>query len=148
MIIEVPVELNEIYEKGYDYPWKKPEVCPHFGLPRLWGHGFVTSYFDPIMKCLYLRRYRCPDCKCVIRMKPTGFFKRFRASIQVIRSCLSHRLRFKRWVFDLSQSRQRHWMSALKRVSLAHFGIDGFKNLLNSFEQLIQMGLIPVSRGI
>ena len=148
MIIEVTVELNEIFEKGCDYPWEKPEVCPRCDIPRIWGHGFVPAYFDPIKECLYIRRYRCPECGCIIRMKPIGFFKRFRAPIEFIRSSLFHRLTFRRWISNFSQSRQRHWMFNLKRQSLAHLGVEGLQKLLNSFELLIQRDLIPVSRGI
>jgi hypothetical protein len=112
----------------------------------LWGHGFVMAYFDGFTHGLFLRRFRCSDCKCIIRMKPKGYFRRFRASITKIRSCLSVRLSGSTWLKELSGSRQRHWLSALRRKTMAFFGTN--TDLMNSFDQLIRMGRIPVSRAI
>jgi hypothetical protein len=146
MIIPVCADLKEIFDKGRKFNWIKPCNCPRCGSVRLWGHGFVMAYFDGFTQGLFLRRFRCPDCKCIIRMKPKGYFHRFRASIAKIRSCLCWRLFFGNWLKQLSGSRQRHWLSALKRKSMAFFGPN--TDLMNSFDQLIRMGQIPVSRAI
>lgn len=146
MILPVSVFLNEIYLEGRNYNWKRPECCPRCNSVRVWGHGFVAAFFDCFDECLFLRRYRCPDCKCIIRMKPTGYFNRFRASIDTIRSCLCHRILNGRWPGGISKSRQRHWLAALKRKTMAYFGFD--QSLMAAFERLRQMGQIPVSRGL
>lgn len=146
MILSVSVFLNEIYRQGRNFPWKRPKLCPRCGSVRVWGHGFVTAFFDGFDRYVYLRRYRCPDCNCVIRMKPRGYFNRFRACIDVIRQCICHRLSNGRWTGMMSRSRQRHWLSALKKKAMAFFGF-GCKPI-EAFDRLIALGHIPVSRAL
>lgn len=146
MIISVCVNLNEIFSQGREFKWVKPCKCPRCGSVRLWGHGFVLAYFDGFFQGLLLRRFRCPDCRCIIRMKPGNYFPRFRAGIVKIRMSLSSRLYSGNWHKDLSGSRQRHWMTALKRKTVAFFGNGA--ELIESFDRLIKMGQIPVSRAI
>ena len=76
MILSVCVKLKEIDEQGRNFHWPKPCGCPKCRSARLWGHGFVLAYFDGFSFGLWLRRYRCPDCNCIIRMKPEGYFPR------------------------------------------------------------------------
>lgn len=146
MIILVCAKLKDIYTQGRKFAWIKPDRCPRCGSIRVWGHGYVRAYFDDFLECFFLRRFRCPDCTCVIRMKPKGYFNRFHTPIDMIRSCLSHRLLYGRWDPDIGKSRQRHWLSALKRKAMAFFGLC--HDLLSAFDRLIEKGEIPVSRGI
>ena len=146
MILFVCAKLNDIYDQGRNYNWTKPDRCPRCGSARLWGHGFVLAYFDQVTYGVYLRRYRCPDCKCIIRMKVKGFFDRFHATIHTIRSCLEHRLTCGRWLTELSTSRQRYWLAALKRKTTAMFGTS--MDLMAGFDRLTAMGIIAVSRAI
>jgi hypothetical protein len=148
MIISVAVELKKIFEKGRDYPWPKPDSCPACRASCLWGHGFVAAYFDGFAGCLLLRRYRCPVCHRVIRMKPQGYFARFQASIETIRASISRGVTTGKFLARMSRSRQQHWLRALKRNVLAHLG-DGWRHCLAAaFEHLIQIGMVPVSRSI
>lgn len=146
MILFVRAKLNDIYAQGRNFNWTKPEQCPRCGSMRLWGHGFVPAYFDQFSNELYLRRFRCPDCNCIIRMKVKGYFARFHAPIHTIRSCLEHRLSCGRWLTALSTSRQRHWLAALKRKAMALFGVA--TDLMAAFKRLISRGIVPVSRAI
>jgi len=146
MIISVCVDLKQIFLQGREFKWIKPDNCLRCGSVRLWGHGFVSAYFDGFGQALLLRRFRCPDCRCVIRMKPTGYFPRFQARITKIRICLSFRLFSGNWLEDLSKSRQRHWLWALKRKSAAFFSVG--QHLIDAFDRLMKMGRIPVSRAI
>jgi len=146
MIFLVCAKLKDIHTQGRDFKWVKPDKCPRCGSVRLWGHGYVSAYFDGFFEYLFLRRFRCPDCACVIRMKPKGYFNRFHASVDTIRSCVSHRLLHGKWNPGPDVSRQRHWFSALKRNTMAFFGMC--QDLLMSFDRLIEMGKVPVSRGI
>ena len=86
MIIFFSAVLNEIHLLGREYPWPKPDACPRCNGYRFWGHGFVLACFDGFSHPLCLKRYRCPDCRCVVRLRPKGYFKRFQASIATIRS--------------------------------------------------------------
>lgn len=146
MILLVCAKLKDIYTQGRNFNWIKPDKCPRCGSVRVWGHGYVTAYFDDFLECLFLRRFRCPDCACVIRMKPKGYFRRFHASIHTIRSCLSHRLSHGRWPVSIGKSRYRHWLAALKRNVMAFFGMD--HDLLSAFDHLVAMGKAPVSRSV
>ena len=148
MILSVPAKLKEIYEKGRKYPWPKSKGCPRCHGLRLWGHGYVVAYFDEIDGPLYLRRYRCPDCRCVVRLKPEGFWARFQASIETIRSCIGHRLRTGCYLPCISRTRQGHWLRALKRKACAYLGEITTLDLAHGFERLVEMGKVPVSRSI
>jgi len=44
--------------------------------------------------------------------------------------------------------RGRHWLSALKRQSLARLGLLWRKRLLEAFERLCRLGIVPVSRSL
>ena len=147
MIVAVQTFLKDIVEKGKSYPWQKPPVCPKCKGRRVWGHGFVLAYFDGYEEGLYLRRYRCPDCGCVIRMKPEGFFKRFRVCLQTIRSSVCERVKSNTWLPAISRTRQRHWLRALERKSKAYLG-NTCTCLLEAFDQIRDLGRIPVSRSI
>jgi hypothetical protein len=146
MILSVCVKLKDIDDQGRNFKWPKPVGCPRCHSTRIWGHGYVLANFDGFSQSLWLRRYRCPDCNCIIRMKPMGYFRRFQAPIQTIFNCLHRRIIGGRWHPELSRSRQRHWMAALKRKTMVFFGIGN--DWILSFFRLIDRGQIPVSRAI
>jgi hypothetical protein len=148
MILPVTANLKEIEEQGRNYPWMKPEVCLRCRGCRLWGHGFVGALFDGCAEVLMLRRYRCPACGCVIKLKPEGYFRRFQATIEMIRFHIERRLKTGRWPRGCSCSRCRHWLRALKRQTMAHLGIEWIRQLPQAFDRLAEMGCIPVSRAI
>jgi hypothetical protein len=148
MIIQVFAELNEIFEKGRNYPWKRPEVCPNCNCHKVWGHGFVEVCFDGFFACLYIRRYRCPDCKCVMRLRPVGFFSRFQAPVATIRSSVANRQHNGKWLPGISRTRQAHWFRALKRRVSAHLGSFSKKCLVAAFDRFVAEGVVPVSRSI
>lgn len=148
MIVAAVVMLKDILSKGKDYPWAKPSECPKCKWKRLWGHGFVSAWFDGCVDAIFLKRYRCPQCGCVICLKPQGYFDRFHCTIEDIRTNLSHRIKTSLWLPGTSRSRQGHWLRALKRNAKAYLGdvFDG--DLLDAFEQLLHMGKTPVTRSI
>jgi len=142
------VEIKEIIKSGKNFLWPRPKTCPRCGAPGVWGHGFVWAYFDEALDGLWLRRYRCPHCRCVIRLKPCGYFPRFQASIEAIRTQLRARLLKGRWPPGLSKSRQRHWLSALKRKTEAWFDKTFEGDLIAAFDKLVLARQNPVSRSI
>jgi len=146
MILRVLVCLKEIVEKGRDFPWPRPEGCPRCHGDRVWGHGFVRAIFDGFAEQALLRRFRCPECGCVLRLRPTGYFPRFQASIRTIRERLACRLRTGRWADGMSRSRQGYWLRNLRRRVLARYGLGWMDRLLEAFDNLIDKGEIPVSR--
>ena len=148
MIAFVAAKLKEILDKGRDYPWPRPEICPCCKDHTLWGHGFVESYFDGFSEGLLLRRYRCPLCGCIVKLRPSGYFSRFQASISTIRSRISHRVKKGRWPPGLSRSRQGHWLRALVRKTHAYLGYSWKRCLIEAFDYLLAQGTVPVSRSM
>ncbi len=148
MILSVVVGLKEIYEKGRDFLWPRPEVCPCCKARKPWGHGFVMAYFDGFASGLLLRRYRCPHCGCVIRLKPRGYFDRFQSPIETIRVAISGLVEKEPSHSGVSRTRQAHWFKALKRKATAYFGDPFRDHPLAAFDRLIEMGKIPVGRAI
>jgi len=148
MILPVSANLKEIEKKGRNYPWLRPKICLSCRQSHVWGHGFVEALFDGYAKALLLRRYRCPVCGCVIKLRPKGYFSRFQATIETIRLHILIRLQAGKWPQGLSGARCRHWLRALRRQVMAHLGIEWLNRLPEAFDQLVSLGKVPVSRRI
>ena len=148
MIIFVFAELKEILKKQRDYPWPRPDVCACCRASKVWGHGFVLAYFDGFATGIYIRRYRCPGCGCVIRLRPRGYFRRIQASIRTIRKSLYERIVKGRYLPGVSRSRQRHWLNGLVRNTTAHLGNTWTNRLMEAFERLLDMGKVPESSSV
>ena len=148
MVIFISASIKEIKAKGSDFPWPRPEVCPICKSPGLWGHGFVGAYFDCADGQVLLRRYRCPFCKSVHRVRPAGYFRRFQASIARIRFLLAYYLICHRPPSNVCRVRLSHWLKGLRRKVWAFFGDAFHQSLLHGFSRLVAMGITPVSRII
>jgi len=147
MIYPVSVQLKDIFELGKDYPWELPKSCPRCGHYRVWGHGFVSRYFQGFSSSLYLKCGRCPECGCVVTLRPDTHFPRIRTAIEVIRSHLAERLTTARWpCSDLPRSRLRHWLANLSRQCCALLTNSWRQGLPAAFDHLVARGLVPVSR--
>jgi len=148
MIIFYAVKLKELFEKERSYSWRKPEDCPCCNSRRLWGHGFAEAIFDGYNQPLLLKLYRCPDCGCVIRLRPKGYFERFQAPIETIRYSITLKSTNNRWLPGISRSRQCHWFRALKKKIKAYLTNMWLEGVVAGFDHLLQLGQIPVSRSI
>jgi hypothetical protein len=139
--------VKRLFELGKEFPWSKPEGCPRCG-GGLWGHGYCTAYFDGFQEPLWLKKYRCPGCRAVIRMRPQGYWSRFQASIETIRESLARRLSEKRWLPELPRPRQRHWLKGLIKQARFHLGSRFKGTWLEAFDALRARGITSVSRSI
>ena len=148
MVISFSVGLKKLFKLGRDYPWPRPESCPRCSSCRLWGHGYVSANFDGYNQSFTLKRYRCPDCGCVIRLRPKGYFRRFQASIASIRSSIVSKAGWNKWIGGVSRTRQRHWFRSLCRKIKAHLTDGWSQGVVAGFDRLWKMGQIPVSRAI
>jgi len=148
MVIFSAVKLKELFEKERDYPWRKPVSCPCCKSHRLWGHGFAEAIFDGYDRPLLLKLYRCPDCGCVIRLRPKGYFKRFQAPVERIRSSISSKSATNRWLPGISRSGQCHWFRSLHKRIKAYLTDSWQKGMVCGFDYLLQLGQIPVSGSI
>jgi DNA-directed RNA polymerase subunit RPC12/RpoP len=147
LILVVDACVKKIFRLGRRFPWPRPQSCPRCG-GRVWGHGFTPGYFDGFNDPLWLRRYRCPDCRAIIKVRPTGYWPRFQATIYAIRRSISHRFTHHKWLPELPRSRQGHWLRGLKKQVFFHFGASWQGKLLEAFDALTSRGLIAVSRSI
>ena len=148
MIIFSAVKLKKLFKKERDFPWQKPENCPCCSSHRLWGHGFAEALFDGYQQPLLLKLYRCPDCGCVIRLRPKGYFKRFQACIETIRSSIVCKSSMNRWLPGISRTRQCHWFRALKTRIKAYLTETWVEGVVAGFDYLLQLEQTPVSRSI
>lgn len=146
MIICIPLDFNLLLALTKDFTWPRPSHCPRCRNPKLWGHGFVDACFDGIDAVVPLKRYRCCNCRCIIKLRPEGYFKRFQAPIETIRTSIDSMVTAGKILQNISRQRQRHWLVALKKKAAAVYGLGA--DLKTAFEELITMGLIPVSRAI
>jgi hypothetical protein len=148
MIFSFSVILKDLFILGRDYPWTKPDSCPRCKGCCLWGHGFVSACFDGYDQPFWLKRYRCPDCRCVIRLRPEGYFKRFQASVATIRSSVVSKAQTGKWIPTVGKTRQCHWFRALRRRIKAYLTDTWRQGMVAAFDSLEQLGQIPVSRSI
>lgn len=147
MVLQVDVSIKELFRLERHYPWEKPGQCLRCR-GRVWGHGFVGANFDGYDQPLWLKRYQCPDCGCIIRLRPRGYFKRFQATITTIRDCLVYWVRYHRWKAGPSPPRQRHWINALRTHLVLQEGLNRVQDLVAGFDRLWDLGIIPVSRSL
>ena len=144
LVLSVEVDVNQIAHLGKDFPWVKPTGCPCCGQP-LWWHGFVLAYFSCLYEPVLLRRLRCSCCRRVHRLKPAGYWRRFRCSITEIIQSISHRCAAGRWQQPVPpRSRQRQWWRRLQWMTGAVLGLF-CGSALDAFERLLDCGLVPVS---
>jgi len=148
MVIFFSVILKDLLLQGRDYPWPKPVGCPRCEGFRLWGHGFVLAYFDGYDQPFCLKRYRCPDCRCVLRLRPEGYFKRFQASVEMIRASIADKSAKNRWLPGISRSRQCHWFRSLCKRIKAYLTDTWYQGVVCGFDYLLQLSQNPVSRTI
>lgn len=150
MIFSVVAAIKDIVELGRDYPWPRPEACLRCMGRRIWGHGYVPAFFDGFSEGVLLRRYRCPECRCVMKARPEGYFTRFQTSISVIRESIAVRLESGFWPRDplRSRSRRGHWLRALFKNVCGRLGLDWKDRLVEGFDRLMEMARIPVTRGV
>ncbi len=148
MIIFVEVSLKQIFKLKEKFPWPRPKKCPKCNAFRVWKHGFVFANFDGFSSSLVIRRFRCPDCGSIIRMRPAGYFSRFQASISTIRLSIKDKFYKCRWLGNISRTRQLHWYNALKRRVKAWLGDTSQDDLIAAFDFFMFKGVTPVSRSL
>jgi len=148
MVIFVAVKLKKLFKKKRNYSWPRPESCPRCNDYKVWGHGYTQAIFDGYNEPLLLKLYRCPVCGCVIRLRPSGYFKRFQAKIKTIRSCISHKEKHNKWLSGIPPTRQRHWFRSLQRRIKAYLSDTWTQGLVKAFDHFMTLGHVPVTRSI
>jgi hypothetical protein len=108
MILSRKICFNELSEQGREFNWGRHncEKCQR----SMWGHGFVTRYFAEFSCALFLKRFRCPQCRVVVTLRPEGYWPRVRSSICSIYKTLFGRLRTGIWDLPAIRQRAGHWL--------------------------------------
>jgi len=78
-------------------------------------------------------------------MKPAGYFKQFRTPIKIIKNCLNKRIENNRFPRGMSRNTQHYWFANLKRNIKGCLGENYQNRLMDGFQKLIEMNVIPVS---
>ncbi len=115
LILHFAVNVKVLYEAGKKYPWPKPEVCPKCKGTRLWGHGYVPRYFEGYWEPLWVKRFRCPDCRAVHTCRPDVFFKRYRYPVIVVILCLLNKIVHGRWLRCIRRQNQLSWLRTVAK---------------------------------
>jgi len=149
LILFVEVRVKTLVELGRKYPWQRPPQCPKCHSVRVWGHGYVEAYFDEAGgQCVLLKRYRCPECGVVIRLRPSGYWKRIQATVATVCQCVVHRVEKGRWPPGSNAARGRHWLHGLKRQVRTHLGMSYADQLAQGLAELLSRGMCAVSRAV
>jgi hypothetical protein len=134
---------------GRQYRWDKPQQCPKCRSNRLWGHGYVEAYFDEAgSQGVLLKRYRCPQCGVVLRLRPKGYWQRIQARIDTVRQNLLARIEKGRWPPGCNCARGRHWLRGLRRQVRTRLGLSYAEGLAEGFSELVRLGVCAVSRAV
>ena len=147
LVIQIFVSIKDLFRLGREFPWPRPERCPRCGYLRLWGHGFVSAYFDGYVEPCWLRRYRCRSCGVILRLRRSGYFQRFQSSIETMRQSIAYRLYHHLWPPGSSRQRQGHWFRSFLKKAKFYVGLSGFEGIVEVFDQLVLLGINPVSRS-
>ena len=147
MIIFVAVNLKKIFTLKKKFPWPRPKICPNCRAHKVWGHGFLLAYFDEFNSGILIRRYRCPNCCTVIRMRPAGYLSRFQAPIEIIRSSIASKALKRKWLSALDRTRQQHWFRGLVRRAKAFLGNTWKQGMVKVFDHFVSNKMNPVTRS-
>ena len=141
MVLYFKLSVKEIYEKGESYDWPRPKRCPKCGSGRLWGHGYVARYFEEYVETLWVKRYRCVECRAVHTLKPEGYWRRFRHRVATVLRSMKSKISKNRWVAGIGRQSQQYWWRGLKRQR-ARVG-KGFERIsLSVLEHLLSEGIM------
>ena len=70
--------------------------------------------FDGFDTPLWVKRFRCPDCRCVHTVRPSGYRPFIQAPCWVVALSLLIKILFGQWLSEVSTRRQRYWFSSFK----------------------------------
>ena len=111
MITHADLDLNEIARLGKDFKWPRPVECPKCHEPKVWGHGFVSAIFVAFTAGLYLKRWRCPACRLILTVRPSGYFSRYQSPTKLIHETLGYRFICHHWPPKIPRQRALHWLN-------------------------------------
>jgi hypothetical protein len=146
LILSFSVNVKLLFAEGIEFAWDKPGDCPKCGGCRLWGHGFVTRYFEGVdTTYLWVKRWRCPDCKAVHTARPKQFFGRFRYAITTILACLYEKIVRGKWMNCIPFQVQQYWYAGLRLQASRH--TNAAVPELSDLRRLLAIPIVPVTHS-
>ena len=95
----------------------RTHILPYCFIVSLWGHGYVARDFEGITESVWLKRFRCPDCKGVHTCRPAGYLRSVRYPASLVALCLAQKIVHGRWMRCLCRQLQQYWYKSLCRLS-------------------------------
>jgi hypothetical protein len=74
----------------------------------------VARYFDGVSHAVWVKRWRCPDCRAVHTMRPRGHWRGFWATAVTITAVLARKVAGESW---MSRQRQQYWWRGYQKQS-------------------------------
>lgn len=121
MILFINDFLFNFEQQGKDYKWQRPEECSKCHSKKLYGHGYVSRYFNQIKNFLFFKRWRCQSCGAVITCRPAAYWQRYQTPISDIFSALQIRFKTLKWPPWITRQRGGHWMRSLNKKLHIHY---------------------------
>jgi hypothetical protein len=110
------IDLKIIQEKEKDFFWKRPSCCPGCGSKRLWGHGFVLRYFFGSVFGIWMKRWRCPDCRAVHTARPVRYTPGVQYPRDLQIKSLMAKLSGNPFLKHIPRQVQQHWRKIFFRI--------------------------------
>lgn len=145
LILHFSVDVKRLVEEGKDFCWPRPEKCPRCEGRRLWGHGYVRRYFEGWCEGIWIKRYRCPDCRAIHTLRPERFYKGFYYSMWTILPSILNRMVHSRYLKCLSRQAQQYWWKGLRKQASRFHNVKVPDRL--TLGKLFLEGIIPVSHS-
>jgi hypothetical protein len=108
---------------------------------RLWGHGYVLRYFDGVSEGLWMKRWRCVECRAVHTMRPASHWRGFWASQLLIVFSLLQKELNSTWLSGIPRQRQQYWWAGYRTQSR----VDG---LPLSVTELLSESIIAATHSL
>lgn len=139
-------DVKRLVEEGKDFCWPRPAQCPRCKGRRLWGHGYVRRYFEGFIQGVWIKRYRCPDCRAVHTLRPQEYYRGFHYSGLTILFSLLNKIVEGRWLKCFSYQVQQYWykgfcFQACRRSNRKAPDIEVIK-------ELFSQNIIPVIHSV
>jgi hypothetical protein len=145
LILHFDLDVKRLVEEGKNFSWPRPEQCPRCQGLRLWGHGYVQRYFEGLPEAVWIKRYRCPECKAVHTSRPERFYKGFYYSILTILLSILNRIIHSRWLKCLSRQVQQYWYQGFRFQASRHSNRKDPD--IKACRELFNQNLIPVTHS-
>lgn len=131
LIVYLSVDCIAVSTQGKAFRWPRLRQCPRCRGYRVWGHGYVERFFDGIEGALWIKRWRCPECRAVHTMRPDSHWRGFWADRSTILRSLERKDSDGRWLPDLCRERQQYWWRGFQIQRRFHGAFESLSILID-----------------